>query len=347
MRDELVFTVAGSKAQEAAHVTLPEVGLTERSDLQEWVLAYPSILGGDVMIVTFEFDRWSSSSGPAPLDRLDVLGLDRSGRLVVAELKRDVAPETVEMQAIKYAAMASRFTAETVATHHAAYLAGRGETVTDADALRRLESHVGSGTLVPEELGRPRIVLLAAEFPAVVTTTVAWLREQGVDITLRRFQAYRTDVQTLVTVSQLFPVRDLERVSPRQPATAGVDDYPDIAWTSADYVQLREATSNPTIFTLLELCSSRPGELIPFSEVVAVTGRNVGQVRGDLAGLTMMVKRRFGRRNWPFTVQWVAGAQQQACYRMTDDQAAVWREAAAALGVTTETVTDVERPIGP
>jgi hypothetical protein len=40
-------------------------------------------------------------------DRLDILGFHISGELVVAELKRDRAPDTVEMQAIKYAAMVS------------------------------------------------------------------------------------------------------------------------------------------------------------------------------------------------------------------------------------------------
>jgi RecB family endonuclease NucS len=39
-------------------------------------------------------------------DRLDVLGLDRGGRLVVVELQRDRAPDTVTMQAINYAATA-------------------------------------------------------------------------------------------------------------------------------------------------------------------------------------------------------------------------------------------------
>jgi hypothetical protein len=42
-------------------------------------------------------------------ERLDVLALDRTGRLIVAELKRDVAPDTVVVQALNYAAMVSRF----------------------------------------------------------------------------------------------------------------------------------------------------------------------------------------------------------------------------------------------
>jgi RecB family endonuclease NucS len=85
--DELVFTVSGAEAKPVRATTLPDIGLSERQHLQEWVLAHPEILGPGIRVVTFEFDRWWAAGGD-PLDRLDVLGLDRSGRLVVAELKR-------------------------------------------------------------------------------------------------------------------------------------------------------------------------------------------------------------------------------------------------------------------
>jgi RecB family endonuclease NucS len=75
--------------------------LRERSDLQEWVVAHPEIIGDGVLVVTFEFDHWQAFSGARERDRLDVLGLGADGQLVVAELKRDRAPDTVEMQAIK------------------------------------------------------------------------------------------------------------------------------------------------------------------------------------------------------------------------------------------------------
>ena len=48
---------------------------------------------------------------------------------MVAELKRDRAPETVEMQAIKYAAMASRFTEDTLVEQHARFLSRPGMPV--------------------------------------------------------------------------------------------------------------------------------------------------------------------------------------------------------------------------
>jgi hypothetical protein len=157
---ERVFTVSGAAATPAALITLAEAGLRERDDLQEWVLAHPEILGPGVLIVTFEFDRWLSGPGDRERDRLDVLGLDPDGRFVVAELKRDKAPDTVEMQAVKYAAMASRFTEDTLVSQHARFLSRGGAVVGEETARQRLVEHAGE--LDPLTLRRPRIVLVAA-----------------------------------------------------------------------------------------------------------------------------------------------------------------------------------------
>jgi hypothetical protein len=59
------------------------------------------------------------------------------------------------------------------------------------ETLEKLRSHVGSG-LNPEALLSPRIVLLAESFSPTVTSSVVWLNEQGLDITLRRYQANLT-----------------------------------------------------------------------------------------------------------------------------------------------------------
>ncbi len=223
MPNDLLFTVTGSTATPAQPVTLAEAGLRERRDLQEWVLAHPHILGDDIVIVTFEFDRWWASSA-APGDRLDVLALGADGRLVVAELKRDKAPDTVEMQAIKYAAMASRFTTEALASQHARFLTQRGTPTTEDEALQHLVAHAGD--LDVETLRRPRIVIVAREFPPVLTATAVWLTEMGLDLTLVRVQAYRTQNETLLSVTQLFPVKDVEEftVSPRLAEVKAVEE---------------------------------------------------------------------------------------------------------------------------
>ncbi|MDP3950537.1 DUF4268 domain-containing protein [Microbacterium sp.] len=215
MADELLFRVDGSTAVKAAPVTLGEAGLRERSDLQRWVIAHPEMIGPDILVVTFEFGRWVAS-GVNTADRLDVLGLDADGTLVVVELKRDRAPDSVDMQAIKYAAMASRFTLETLADEHARYLTNRGAPTTSEEALVALSRHAPE--LSSESLMTPRIVLMARDFPPSVTATCVWLNEMGLDFQLISFQAYKSEAQTLVTVSRLFPVRDVEdfTITPRQ-----------------------------------------------------------------------------------------------------------------------------------
>jgi len=218
MPAERVYSVESSAATPARPISLSEAGLRERADLQEWILERPEILGPDVLIVTFEFDRWQSASGDRQLDRLDVLGLDTAGRLVVAELKRDRAPETVQMQAIKYAAMSSRFTEDDLVRHHSQFLTQQtGSEVSEATARERLLEHAGA--LDADQLRQPRIVLVAGSFSPVTTASVVWLTEMGLDITLQRVQAYRVmQNQIIVTVSQLFPIPDVEEftVSPQR-----------------------------------------------------------------------------------------------------------------------------------
>jgi alkylated DNA nucleotide flippase Atl1 len=215
--EERVYTVEGSAATPATEISLADAGLKERDDLQEWVIAHPEILGPDVLVLTFEFDRWQASSGSRQLDRFDVLGLDHDGRLVIAELKRDKAPDTVEMQAIKYAALVSRFTPDDLVEIHAGFLARHGAEPDIDGALQRIQDHAGE--LDPEMLQEPRIVLVAGSFPPIVTSTVHWLKRMGIDVTLQTVNAYRVfDGKTVVTVSQLYPLPELEDllVSPKR-----------------------------------------------------------------------------------------------------------------------------------
>lgn len=215
--DELVYQVAGAAAERATPITLAQAGLKERDHLQEWVLEHSEMLGDGLLVVTSECDRWTSARG-RERDRLDVLAIDTDGHLVVAELKRDVAPETVEMQALKYAAYCSRFTPETLIDEYRAWRASRGENLTGEEASARLEAHLGEdvGGLAGAPLGQPRIVLLAGGFTASTTAVAVWLREMGIDISLRTVSAYQTGGRPVVSVSALYPTPTIEEftVSP-------------------------------------------------------------------------------------------------------------------------------------
>lgn len=332
--DEVVFAVAGSTANAAERISLADAGLREREHLQEWVIAHPEILGPDVMIVTFEFDKWPSASGEQK-DRLDVLGLGQDGRIVVAELKRGRAPDTVDMQALKYAAMASRFKPGLLAEYHARFSQrqanhGTGhEPLTEAEAMAKLETHSDVG-LLPDQLINPRVVLLAEAFPPSVTATAVWLNERGIDLTLMRYQAYRTGPgQIILTVSQLYPVREVAdfEVAPHttaKPATAAID-APEIPWSEEDLGVLAEA-ANATTLAIVDLCALSPDTWIAASDVYQRAGVTTASGTGQLGGFGLTVRSKFKRINPPYERQWSAGGTNQAYYRMGQELGAAWRQ---------------------
>jgi hypothetical protein len=211
MTGERVFTVKDTKAYPCSEITLADAGFTERGHLQEWVIAHPEMLGDDVMVVSFELARWINAAGDRELDRLDVLGLDTAGQLVVAELKRGEAPYTAEMQAIKYAALASQFTVSTLAEAFAKYLSTGEPSINPDGALDRLLEHAPEMT--DDTLRLPRIVLMASSFPPVLTNTAVYLRRVGLDLSLVTFQAYRTlGEEVVLTVSQLYPLQEMDEL---------------------------------------------------------------------------------------------------------------------------------------
>jgi hypothetical protein len=330
--DEVVFAVAGSAATAAERISLADAGLREREHLQEWVIAHPEIIGPDVMIVTFEFDHWSSAAG-AQKDRLDVLGLGQDGRIVVAELKRGRAPDTVDMQALKYAAMASRFKPGLLAEYHARFTrrdeqrGGKQVPLTEAEALSKLETYSDVG-LLPDRLINPRIVLLAESFPPNVTATAVWLNERGIDLTLMRYQAYRIGPEHIIlTVSQLYPVREVAdfEVAPHTSvkSAAATVDMPEIPWTQDELASLARV-ANATTLAIVDLCAMSPDTWIAASDAYERAGVTTASGTGQLGGFGITVRSRFGRINPPYERQWAAGGTNQAYYRMGADLAAAW-----------------------
>jgi hypothetical protein len=291
MQEEHLFRIEAGKAFAATPMTLTEAGLKEREDLQEWIIEHPEILGEDVLIVTFEFDRWLTNAGQSQADRLDVLGIDSSGHLLVVELKRDKAPDTVEMQALKYAAMASRFTPETLASQHARFLTRRGKVTSDSEALELLAAHVSELSI--ENLREPRLLLMARDFPPTVTATCVWLAERGLDITLLRFQAYRSEDQVLLTTSQLYPVPDVEEfmISPRQ---AEVKQSGEVKQKTQDVGAVRRLVDNSVIQDGTELTLVLgPGVNTEMRDTIDVCWES-SKTSGSRPGRTTSLSRSYG-----------------------------------------------------
>lgn len=196
MDDEVVFRVSEAEPEVLERVGLQELGYWERRDLQRWVEEHPEIVGPDLLLVTTEFDRWQFGERRVA-DRLDLLFLTSDGAPLVAELKRGHAPDTVDVQALKYAAYCSQLTVEQLvrayADHHeASPEEARAEVLEHAPALGE------------SELGAVRVRLVAEGFGPSVTTTVMWMNQQlGLDIGCVRITARRLPDGSAVVASRL------------------------------------------------------------------------------------------------------------------------------------------------
>lgn len=298
--EELVFGVAGSQAVAARPITLAEAGL---------------------------YERWVSRSGPEA-DRLDILGLASDGRLVVAELKRDTAPDFVTLQAIKYAAMASRFELDQLAQVYLDFHSGDEDApATQDEALAVLSTHATG--LSTETIQKPRIQIIAGDFPTTLTSSVVWLAEQGVDLTLTRVQAYELEHRHLVTVSQVWPTPDAEEfvIGPSRAERVGkpVSTFPEVEWSDDDLRRLVEVVSSETIITTMDLCAQAPGEWIGGDQVMEATGRQTMAHRGDFGGFAITLRRKFERSNPPYEMNYGVHDVDQQYYRLDAGRAAAWR----------------------
>jgi len=81
-----LYTVdtANKKLKPLDITQLKQHNLTERYDLQEWLVSHPEALGEELLIIQKEFDGFDGTG-----ERLDLLALDTKGQLVLIENKRD------------------------------------------------------------------------------------------------------------------------------------------------------------------------------------------------------------------------------------------------------------------
>ena len=170
----LVVDLSTGDIQTLEETTLQGAGLLERRDLQRWVTEHPQLVGDGLLLITSEFDRWELREQRVE-DRLDVLFLTDSGSLLVAELKRDRAADTTDMQALKYAAFCSTMTVDDAVEEYQ-----RFHSVSPEEARQRLHDHAPQ--IEEEGLGEIQIRLVAGSFGPAVTSVVLWLRDYGVDI---------------------------------------------------------------------------------------------------------------------------------------------------------------------
>lgn len=250
-RDVQNLLIDGQRnARHLVPITMADLGWQERGDIQRWIRAHPDFLGTGLLLIAEEFADWEGARGRVA-DRLDLLFLDEDGRLLVVELKRGLAPDRTESQALVYAAYCDELTTSDVAEQFA-----RFHGVTADEARERIVGH--AAVLATDQPGKVRVRLVAEDFPPSVTATVLFLRELGsggpesakLDIGCTKLTAYALpDGSHIVSAQPLIPIPETEDYLVRRRKRAADDESSREARTRA---------ANATL-TLLRARAIEPG----------------------------------------------------------------------------------------
>ena len=193
-----LFKLNADALAEVQRTDFAQEGVRERSDLQRLLRDKPEAIEPNLFIVAEEFGHWEESRR-----RIDLLGLDREGNLVVIELKRN-EDVFMDLQALRYAALVSPLSFSDLVEAHQDYLSSRK---IDEESRTRLLSFLGKEPDDDVEIGsKPRIILVAQGFSTELTTAVIWLTDQGLDIKCLQAIPYRLGKELLIDVRQVIPL---------------------------------------------------------------------------------------------------------------------------------------------
>lgn len=192
-----------NKLSSAVKCSFSELNLTERKHLQEWIAAEPSALGEELLIIQKEFDGFSETK-----ERLDLLALDKQGRLVVIENKLDDSGRDVTWQAIKYASYCSSLSKQDIIDIYSKFVGDRQKAIDkiqdffEIDDIEEIELNSGDNN--------QRIFFVAANFRKEVTSSVLWLAKFGLEIKCFKVTPFKYGDRILIDFDQIIPIKDAE-----------------------------------------------------------------------------------------------------------------------------------------
>ena len=162
--------------------------LAREDQLQAWIAADPRLIGLDVIVLGREV---ATEFG----GRIDILGLDREGNIVVVECKRDRTPRDIIAQILDYASWVSKLATREV--HEIAHNK-LGKPLQTA-----FQDRFGIG--LPENLNESHsLIIVASEFDSSSRRIVSYLAEEhGLAINTAFFNTFEHEGQTFLTTDWL------------------------------------------------------------------------------------------------------------------------------------------------
>jgi len=175
--------------------TFSELEIRERDHIEQWIEEYPEMLGEDLLIVAKEYNGFDKTN-----NRLDLLAIDKEGKLVIIELKRDVADRFSDLQAIHYAAYCSTFNLKQIIEIMAEYT-----NKTEEEAEETIIAFIKNDEFIDFD-DKPRIFIVSRDYQEETLASALWLRQSEIDINCVKLEPYKIEEKIVVKSDILVPL---------------------------------------------------------------------------------------------------------------------------------------------
>lgn len=194
----------GNQLVELEETTFPKEKIIEPIHIEEWIRKNPQLLcdkDENIKII-------SKQQIYETRKRSDLVAIDDAGRIVIIEIKRDIAESMTEFQGIRYASSYLYSSYDEICRLYAQYLKDNKdefglEEGQDflAEARREIENLCGEDAADTFNKNQ-RIILVSRDFSPDLISAVQWLILKGIDIKCIALTPYK-DSQGLLIVPQV------------------------------------------------------------------------------------------------------------------------------------------------
>jgi len=186
---------------EIPETTFTESKILERENIEEWIRKNPETLGEELLIIGHEYDKFETN------DRLDLLAIDKDGKLVIVEIKRDKTGSNVEFQCLKYCSYCSQLEPSDVIEVYNEYL--KKNKINDEPVesiIDFLELPSDNEDTINEILNNgQRFIIIGKEIDRRILSVCAWLYENGIDVKCLSIKPFINNNELYIDIDQIIP----------------------------------------------------------------------------------------------------------------------------------------------
>lgn len=200
---------------QAIATSMTQEGRTEPYDLEPWIVSNPSIIGDDLAIIGRQV---ATKTGT-----LDLLAIDKSGNVVIIELKRDKLPREALAQAIDYASDVAYWSIEKISETNSKFNEGKSleETLSQSFSDINLESVNVNGS--------QRIILVGFAIEPALERMVEWLSDKfevNINAVILHYVKTKSGDELLTKTAIISEELEQERIKKRKTFEIPMSDEP-------------------------------------------------------------------------------------------------------------------------